>query len=550
MKAEAQTDFTGGMCDAGRGRPANGYTLGVNVDIDRSGRIVRRPLARFIAGVEGTEILHAGMIESALLGDLHLRIVRRAGRIYVGGWNSAFQQALGTTFITLPYENGAPYIQEEGISIYPLPGVLEHVSALVIGQTIFVFFKFLQEFRVYSGTIDGFVYVQGTPVMSLIQRSYPVPVSRAAVYAFSRVWLAARLTSDAPYMHVAVSDRVDGDAKAPDLVFNNPMLPVDDNTSSDILGFCVLGTTLLVFKRFSVWQIQGANGEPGGMRVRQLTDQAGPVGPNAFLASGGRCYFISGGGLTCVEADGQVKTLTGAFAETYRTRVPLTNAEYAGVSLCAHGGRILASVPYDASGEAGQGVAGVGTAMLVYSIGLERVIAFWTGAGFGGLLVGSTERGSRSAYCISNAGSLELFREWVWSDVGTAHDNLAMLIETRDLAPGPGRHFVAGMRLSVANRTAADYVVHPAEVTVTCGLTSQTKHITEDYAILAFHFCRSVGSIAFRIEATGGMLVIEAVTVTYVPGQSFGADLAKSMQLLKPPTGPLFVPPTGPLKEK
>jgi len=93
-------------------------------------------------------------------------------------------------------------------------------------------------------------------------------------------------------------------------------------------------------------------------------------------------------------------------------------------------------------------------------------------------------------------------------------------------------------------------VVHPAEVTVTCGLTSQTKHITEGYATLAFHFCRAVGSIAFRIAATGGMLVIEAVTVTYVPGQSFGADLAKSMQLLKPPTGPLFVPPTGPLKEK
>jgi hypothetical protein len=392
---------------------------------------------------------------------------------------------------------------------------------------------------VYSGTIDGFVYVQGTPVMSLIQRTYPVPVSRAAVYAFARVWLAARLTEGASYMHVALSDHVDGEATAPDLIFNSPMLAVDDNTSSDILGFCVLGTTLLVFKRFSVWQIQGANGEPGGMRVRMLTDQAGPVGPNAFIANGGRCYFISNGGLSCVEADGQVKTLTGPFAETYRTRVPFTNAEYAGVSLCAHGGRILASVPYDASGEAGQGEDEVGSAILVYSIGLERVIAFWTGEGFGGLLVGSTERGSRSAFGFSDAGRLEIFREWVWSDLGTVHDNLALLIETRDLAPGPGRHFVAGLRLSVANRAAADGEVYPAEVTVTCGLASQTKRISGDYATLSFHFCRAGGAIAFRIEATGGMLVIEAATVTYVPGQTFGADLATSQRLVRPPTGPL-----------
>jgi hypothetical protein len=538
MKAEAQTDFTGGMCDAGRGRPANGYALGVNVDIDRSGRVVRRPLARFIAGVEGTEILHAAMIESALLGDLHLRIVRRAGRIYVGGWNSAFKQALGTTFLTLPDEVGTSSIQEEATP-GAAPGVLEHVSALQIGQNLFVFFKFLREFRVYSGPIDGFVYVQGTPVMSLIQRTYPVPVSRAAVYAFARVWLAARLTEGASYMHVALSDHVDGEATAPDLIFNSPMLAVDDNTSSDILGFCVLGTTLLVFKRFSVWQIQGANGEPGGMRVRMLTDQAGPVGPNAFIANGGRCYFISNGGLSCVEADGQVKTLTGPFAETYRTRVPFTNAEYAGVSLCAHGGRILASVPYDASGEAGQGEDEVGSAILVYSIGLERVIAFWTGEGFGGLLVGSTERGSRSAFGFSDAGRLEIFREWVWSDLGTVHDNLALLIETRDLAPGPGRHFVAGLRLSVANRAAADGEVYPAEVTVTCGLASQTKRISGDYATLSFHFCRAGGAIAFRIEATGGMLVIEAATVTYVPGQTFGADLATSQRLVRPPTGPL-----------
>jgi hypothetical protein len=538
MKAEAQTDFTGGMCDAGCGRPANGYALGVNVDIDRSGRVVRRPLARFIAGVEGTEILHAAMIESALLGDLHLRIVRRAGRIYVGGWNSAFKQALGTTFLTLPDEVGTSSIQEEATP-GAAPGVLEHVSALQIGQNLFVFFKFLREFRVYSGPIDGFVYVQGTPVMSLIQRTYPVPVSRAAVYAFARVWLAARLTEGASYMHVALSDHVDGEATAPDLIFNSPMLAVDDNTSSDILGFCVLGTTLLVFKRFSVWQIQGANGEPGGMRVRMLTDQAGPVGPNAFIANGGRCYFISNGGLSCVEADGQVKTLTGPFAETYRTRVPFTNAEYAGVSLCAHGGRILASVPYDASGEAGQGEDEVGSAILVYSIGLERVIAFWTGEGFGGLLVGSTERGSRSAFGFSDAGRLEIFREWVWSDLGTVHDNLALLIETRDLAPGPGRHFVAGLRLSVANRAAADGEVYPAEVTVTCGLASQTKRISGDYATLSFHFCRAGGAIAFRIEATGGMLVIEAATVTYVPGQTFGADLATSQRLVRPPTGPL-----------
>ncbi len=538
MKAEAQTDFTGGMCDAGRGRPANGYALGVNIDIDRSGRVVRRPLARFIEGVEGTEILHAAMIESALLGDLHLRIVRRAGRIYVGGWNSTFKQTLGTTFLTLPDEVGTSSIQEEATP-GAAPGVLEHVSALQIGQNLFVFFKFLREFRVYSGPIDGFVYVQGTPVMSLIQRSYAVPVSRAAVYAFARVWLAARLTDGASYMHVAVSDHVDGDARAPDLVFNNPMLAVDDNTSGDILGFCVLGTTLLVFKRFSVWQIQGANGEPGGMRVRMLTDQAGPVGPRAFLSSGGRGYFISNGGLSCVEANGRVKTLTGPFAETYRTRVPFTSAEYPLVSLCQHGGRILASVPYDASGEAGQGEEEVGSAILVYSIGLERVIAFWTGEGFGGLLVGSTERGSRSAAGFTDAGRVEIFREWVWSDLGTVHDNLALLIETRDLAPGPGRHFVAGLRLSVANRAAADGEIYPADVTVTCGLASQTKRIAGATATLAFHFCRAGGAIAFRIEATGGMLVIEAATVTYVPGQTFGADLATSQRLVRPPTGPL-----------
>jgi hypothetical protein len=545
MRAEAQTDFTGGMCDAGRGRPANGYALGVNVDIDRSGRMVRRPLARFIAGVEGTEILHAAMIESALLGDLHLLIVRRAGRIYVGGWNSAFKQALGTMFVTLPNEVGPLYIQEE----YPgePPGVLEHASALQIGQNLFVFFKFLREFRVYSGAIDGFVYVQGTPVMSLIQRSYAVPASRAAVYAFSRVWLAARLTEGACYMHVAASDRVDGDATAPDLVFNNPMLAVDDNSSGDILGFSVLGTTLLVFKRFSVWQIQGANGEPGGMRVRMLTDQAGPVGPGAFLSSGGRGYFVSNGGLSCVEANGRVKTLTGPFAETYRTRVPFTSAEYPLVSLCQHGGRILASVPYDASGEAGQGEEEVGSALLVYSIGLERVIAFWTGAGFGGLLVGSSERGSRSAYVFSDAGRLEIFREWVWSDLGTVHDDLALLIETRDLAPGPGRHFVAGLRLSVANRAAADGEIYPADVTVTCGLASQTKRIAGATATLAFHFCRAGGAIAFRIEATGGMLVIEAATVTYVPGQTFGADLATSQRLVRPPT---VKTPTGHLTEE
>jgi len=516
MKVDVQTDFSGGMCDPRRGMPAESYALAENVRIDAGGLLARRPLATFTEALYEQQNLFWSVVDSAALGPFLFRIWRESGKLYLGGFvytlANHLEQVLHTKLPTLPYMPGGAYIEEEGIP-GAAPGPLQYGSAVQIGQSLYAFLQFRDEYRIYSGAISRFWYLAEVPGIYLYRRGYAAPECRASAYAFGRAWLAARASAETGYFYAAVSDRVDGDAPAPDLVFSEPPLAVDVRTSSDILGFCALGKEMIVFKRRSVWAVTGCDGEVSGMRVRAVSGEAGAVGPHAWTVADGACWFVAGDGLYRIAPGGAAERMTGDVAAFWRENVVFGTDEYPGVTLAVHGDTLLAGVPYGEDAPE----SGACNAFLAWSLPRRRLAGVWTGDGFGGWLLNYGSRGERPTFALSDAGEVEIHPAHVVSIEGAAHDDLRVTLKTRELAEACGRHFCICVRVGLRNAPDYDGALHGVSVSATVGDKTVTKTLTGACGVLSFMIGRAAESLQVSIVAQGGFATIETVSVGYVP---------------------------------
>ena len=150
MKVDVQTGFGGGMCDARRGMPAESYVLAENVRIDAGGLLGRRPLATFTDALYEEHNLLWSTVDSAALGPFLLRMWRESGKLYLGGFTYDLEnhlvQVLHTKWPTQPYMPGGGHIVEEAVP-GSAPGPLQYGSAVQIGQSLYAFLKFRDEYR-------------------------------------------------------------------------------------------------------------------------------------------------------------------------------------------------------------------------------------------------------------------------------------------------------------------------------------------------------------------------------------------------------------------
>ena len=506
MKVDVQTGFGGGMCDPRRGMPADSYSLAVNCDIGAGGVVTRRPLA--YAAHEAHTLLHVSEVGTEYFGVQYLRIRRRAAGLYADakevGDDGQLRPGVQIRFAETVGGGAAEYISETGST-----WKAEHASAFQIGDTLYFSFAFTGGVSLtYSGHLKDYQLTGGgkTRYLVVTRHASPFPLCRAAVYAFRRVWLAACQPGTVMrYYFVAVSDAVDGDAVQPPVGFSAPLLAIDFATSSDVLGFCPLGGSMLVFKRGGVWRITGCEGEPAGMRVGLVTGRAGAVGPNAWCVAEGACWFLSDGGLWRIGPDGGAECVTGAVAGFWRESVFFGDGADFHASLCEHGGRLLMSVPY--------GGAGPCDAFLVWALDLGRFVGVWTGEGFGGRLLGAGRRGT---FAFGDGGWAQVCPGWVVSSADAAHDDLKVTLYTREVSECCGRHFCICVRVGLRNAPDYDGALHAVSVSATVGNKTITKSLEAARGVLTFMF--GCASEALRVELVfqGGFVTIEMVSVGYV----------------------------------